>query len=328
LQTQHVAIIDQRGNILAPASKGGLMGTSDYLQTQLAYESNLEQRIVDLLEPMVGEGKLRAQVSAEMDFSQVEITEKNLDPDRQVITSENRSSKDSSSTDPKSNGVPGVGGNTPGRVQAVSGKLSNSSNSKKESIQYDTASSVKHTQLPVGRLKKLSIAVAVGYRLVEGKDGASTWEKRTPEEMLKFKELVSKAVGINSERGDQVAVINTKFEPPVVPVPVNIGLPVWANESIKWGSPLLLLLLLILGVVRPIINALKSQPTMVTAGGIVMDGMTEPDGASMNISGGALPAGRNSQVSGERMRLRAIDSTKDDPKRAAQIIRAWLLVED
>jgi flagellar M-ring protein FliF len=329
LKANHVSIIDQRGNILAMPSEAGEAGKGNYMQIRLAYERNLEQRIKELLDPLVGQDKVRAQVSAEMDFSRVEITEKNLDPEMQVVKSEERASESSNSTDPTSTGVPGVAGNMPGRVQAASGKLTSSRTSKKESVKYETSSSVKRTQLPVGRLKKLSVAVVVDGKMVAGKEGAATWKARTPKEMKQFTELVSKAVGIDSTRGDQLAVINTRFEPVVVIEETDTpGLPVWADQSIKWGSLLLLALLFVFGVVGPIVRAAKSQSGRVPLGGQLIDGQPGGRDARLDVITGALPSGPGPKASGERMRLQAIESTKDDPKRAAQIIRAWLMVEE
>jgi flagellar M-ring protein FliF len=176
----------------------------------------------------------------------------------------------------------------------------------------------------VGRIKRISVAIVVDGTLVEDAAGNSTWTPRTPDEMEKFEELVSKAVGLDSSRGDQIAVVNTRFESPEVLEPLP-EIPFWVDLAVKWGTSLLLMLVLAFGVVRPMITAWQARPTLVPASGPPLTD-EELGRMALDPTAGALPAAV--PATGERLRLQAIESTKDDPKRAAQIIRAWLLVED
>jgi len=300
---------------------------------QARYEAKMEGKLLELLEPLAGEGKVRAQVTMEMDFSAVSITENDLNPDKQVSVTEERSSESSQMDDPAKAGVPGVASNVPGRVTPAQGNAANARQSQKESVKYNTANSVTRTQLPVGRLKRVSVAVAIGGKSAADADGNTTWEPRTADEMKQFNDLVAKAVGYDKQRGDQVTVITSQFEMPKAPESVTpVGASPWIREAIKWGSILLLMLLFAFGVVRPLSKAVIPPATaLVPAMG---PPLVEEDleGMAGSVAAGALPEAsefvEEGAPSGERLRLRAVESTQQNPEKAAQIIRAWLLVEE
>ena len=341
-----ITIIDNSGNTLARPDDGMMAGGESHHELQLTYETKLEQRIVELLTPLVGAGKVQAQVSATLDFSQVELTEKTLDPENQVVTKENRHVETASSKTKEPRGVPGVASNVPGRPDA-SGSTSEPSSTKsmrKEALTYDTNSSLKTTRLPMGRLQRLSVAVAVDGRTETAEDGTESWAGRGADEMTQFEDLVSKAVGINLDRGDQLAVVNTQFNT----ITDTLGdvapaeKPFWMT-MIPSAILLVICILLFFGVLRPFLRQyaerskgqmISSQaPDLLTGGGsaeglapgeaghrgVLADGRTTPnslDPPAIQLS------------SGERLRQVAIQQAERDVPRAAQIIRTWLLVEE
>jgi flagellar M-ring protein FliF len=341
LQNTMVTVVDQMGNMLAsPRTNDGsedaeaeFARQNHFYKLQARYEAKMEGKLLELLEPLAGEGKVRAQVTMEMDFSEVSITENDLNPDKQVSVTEERSSESSQVDDPAKAGVPGVASNIPGRVTAAQGNAANARQSQKESVKYNTANSVTRTQLPVGRLKRVSVAVAIGGTSATDDDGNTTWEPRTADEMKQFNDLVAKAVGYDKQRGDQVTVITSQFEmPKVQEAVIPVGSSPWIREAIKWGSILLLMLLFAFGVVRPLSKAvIPPAAALVPAmGPPLVDESLE--GMAGSVAAGALPEStefvEEGAPSGERLRLRAVESTQQNPEKAAQIIRAWLLVEE
>jgi len=323
LNSNAVTIVDHRGTMLARPNTDGMM-TDSYFELQQQYERTLESRIIDLLEPLVGEGKVRTQVSAVMDFSRVELTQRQVDPEKQVVTGENRTQENSTSIDPQAAGVAGAAGNIPPGAAANNAQQQNTRNASSESIQYQTDSSVRQTSLPEGRLERLSVAVAVDGSMIENEAGESIWEALPPETMTKLEELVSKAAGITTSRGDELVVVNTQFQLPAIAAPVEPETPMapWMRELIQWGALALLLLILVFGVVRPVLNAAKAQtPALVTPEGISF-------GTELPSESAALPSPAEVVPVGERLRLRAIESTRSNPDRAVQIIRTWLHQED
>ena len=103
--------------------------------------------------------------------------------------------------------------NVPGRPGAAGTVAEPTPNKsmRKEALSYDTNSSLKTTRLPMGRLQRLSVAVAVDGRTETTEEGAESWVARGADERTQFEDLISKAVGINLDRGDQLAVVNTQF---------------------------------------------------------------------------------------------------------------------
>jgi flagellar biosynthesis/type III secretory pathway M-ring protein FliF/YscJ len=121
-----------------------------------------------------------------------------------------------------------------------------------------------------------------------------------------------------------LVVVNTQFQLPAIAAPVEPETPMapWMRELIQWGALALLLLILVFGVVRPVLNAAKAQtPALVTPEGISF-------GTELPSESAALPSPAEVVPVGERLRLRAIESTRSNPDRAVQIIRTWLHQED
>lgn len=330
-----VSIIDQHGNVLArPQDSGGVVAEG-FMDMQSTHERKLEAKVMEVLEPVVGEGKVRVQVTATMDFSTLDITEKSIDPDKQVVTSETRNEESSTSTDPVAGGVAGAAANVPGGVGVNKGDKSTSRTAKRESIQYQTESSVQHTTKPAGSIDRLTVAVVVDGKMAAGDDGAEAWTTLTAEELADLEMLAANAVGLVAKRGDTITVKSKQFqavdmgempEEPAVLAP-------WMRDGMRWTVLLLLGLMLIFGVARPLLKAAQPQKMLTTgeptlalagAGGEVF-------GEAGDVVAGVLPPHEDELVTvpvGERLRLKAIDSAGTEPDRAVEIIRTWLLMED
>ncbi len=367
LSPQRVTIIDQRGDMLAGPEDAHSLN-EDFLEIQAAREGQLEDAVVQVLRPVVEGGKVRVQVTADMDFSREEITEKQLDPDKQVATSENRIEETSSAREQKPKGVAGVAGNMPG--QGVPEPVNQEDkSSKRESTQYETASTTRRTERPAGALKRLTVAVVVG-----GTGEGDEWKGLSPEETKQLEQLAANAVGLDRERGDTITVISRKFteEAQGTAAVASEPLAPWIRELIKWGVLLVLAGIFVFGVVRPFVKLAKPEPeaapvvepeepsaiedenpeTAIQLAEGVVDGVETPEeepveGEAENPAIGELPEHEESEpmdeiiendsnqdesekrtYRGERLRVRAIEATHEDPERAVQIIRTWLLVED
>jgi len=349
MRSSAVTIIDHRGNTLARPDDSMMAGGENFHEMQTLYEAKLEDRIVELLTPVLGEGKVRAQVSATLDFSAVELTEKTLDPENQVVLKEDRHVENATTKEKDPSGVPGVASNVPGRPAAAAandGKTSNKS-MRKEALSYDTNSSLKKTILPMGRLKRLSVAVAVDGKTTTNEDGTEQWVPRGADEMAQIEDLVSKAAGIILDRGDQLAVVNTQFDEviPEIDDAAPAEDPFWYS-MIPWAILLLIAGMVLFGVIRPMIRQYgerlhaqmiqKETPQLLGAPGagmVTADGLALGQGAG---SPGALGAGDGSSIPetaiqispGEKLRQTATSYAERDVPRAAQIIRTWLLVEE
>ncbi len=217
LRPENIAVIDVSGQLLSKPrdSLNGLQAQNDH---QFAYQRTLEQsytrKIVDLLEPIVGQGKVRANVQLQLDFSQVQVTEQSVDPDRTVkISEKTESSKNSQGT---SGGVPGVGGNVAAAAVSSAGS-GDGANSKSESTitNYEISKTTTQTIRPLGVIQRVSAAVVLdNITQVQLSDGQMIKQSQpqSPEMLESMRKIVQAAVGYDPQRGDLVEVANLPFD--------------------------------------------------------------------------------------------------------------------
>lgn len=210
LSPEAVSIIDAQGRLLARAGEAGSAGGQEIDERQLALEQRLRSQIEQLLEPIVGAGKVRAEVSAELDRAQKREEARLFDPDAQVISRQIsvESGKQDQETEAGDGGVT-VGNQLPtvGASGPVSGGTQTQSraNETSEDVTYDNSRTDTVTATGPGGIKRLSVAVSID-------PGA---KKSLPtDQMQKLTRLVENAVGYDAERGDSVVVEAMPFTPP------------------------------------------------------------------------------------------------------------------
>ncbi|MBF0343152.1 MAG: flagellar M-ring protein FliF [Nitrospirae bacterium] len=265
LNPKDVTIVDNKGELLTRPVDDVVGLTATQLEYQKKYEKDVEIRIMDILEPVIGKSKVKARVTADIDFSKSEKTEEKYDPEGQVVRSEQSVKEKSTTMGP--GGVPGVQSNLPGKATAQSQGAQTQAQKQSETLNYEINKVVSHTQGPSGNVKKLSAAVLVDGMYTAAKPGTKDvkYTARTDEEIKRYEELVKKAIGFTIDRGDQVAVINMPFEaelkeeiPPASRDYFRDGILV-----AKYLAPLVVALLFLLFVVRPIIKVLTEPPPPV-----------------------------------------------------------------
>lgn len=284
MKPDNVSVIDQRGELLSQNSDSANgMGLTD---KQFAYRQRVErayaQQIEALLTPIVGAGKIRAQVSADIDFARQEGTSETFGPKTGVVLSEQTTDSSRALGDQGINGgVPGALTNQPPGNGTVTPPAANGltppanlnvqqyqqliqtpiSSQKNETRNYNVDKDIRHTQYATGAVDKLNVAVLLDEKTVTDKDGKTTPEPMSDAEMARIKELVSQAVGLNDQRGDKLTVASMPFVHQTIE-PIKV--PLWEQP---WFMPLLknvglgvgLLLMFLLGV-RPILNMLREKP--------------------------------------------------------------------
>lgn len=217
LRPEHIAVIDVNGQLLSKPRDtiNGLQAQND---SQYAYQRTMEQsytqKIVGLLEPIVGQGKVRANVQLQLDFSQVQVTEQLVDPDRTVkISEKSDSSKNSQGA---SGGIPGVGGNVASAaVSSPAGADGASSKSESTITNYEISKTTTQTIKPLGVIQRVSAAVVLdNITQVQLTDGEMVKQSipQSPEMLDSIRKIVQAAVGFDSERGDLVEVANLPFD--------------------------------------------------------------------------------------------------------------------
>ncbi len=223
LQPNQVSIVDEQGHLLArPVDSANPAGGSDNQDDMRAeYESTQARKIEELLSQTLGYGKVRAKVSADLDFDRITTSSEIYDPDSQVVRSTQNTSEDTTNSEGGSQNV-SVTNNlplTPGAPPAAGaagataggGGTNNKSNRSEETINYEINKTVRNQVRESGQVKRLSIAVVVDGTYDTSADGKSTYKPRSDDEMTKLKALVQSAVNFDPNRGDTVNVANMQF---------------------------------------------------------------------------------------------------------------------
>lgn len=214
LKPERVTVIDQHGKTLSAAGDSSLGGRAAE-DARTAIEDSVAARVKSLIEGVVGPGKVRVQVSADVDMAQVTTQEEKYDPDGQVVRSEQTNESSAHDNSGGASGATSASTNVPGATNSVSNNpTSGSDNTGTESTtNYEISKTITTQVQQPGTVKRLSVAVAIdGVTAPAGKDGKpGPYTPRSAEEMQHLTDLVKAAMGFSTERGDQVQVVNEQF---------------------------------------------------------------------------------------------------------------------
>ncbi|MGR6873261.1 flagellar basal-body MS-ring/collar protein FliF [Pseudomonas sp. HK3] len=271
LPVENVTLVDQKGNLLSKDDKNteDLLAAKQYEFTR-KLEENLNQRVQRILEPVLGSQNFQAEVSADLDFTAVEQTQELYNPDLIALRSEQ--TLDEESLNKVEGGIPGALTNQPPGVaeapevaEGADGEKPQPTQRRSEATRnYEVDRTLSHTQHQVGKIRRVTVSVAVNDRArmnpETGATEAVTW---TAEELSRLEMLVKDAVGFNAARGDSVSVINSAF----LGGPQELGEPdfwrqPWFWEIVKQALAGLFLLIVIFGVIRPIVRNLIDRGKM------------------------------------------------------------------
>jgi len=307
LSPGRVTILDEGGRLLAAATdKDPQAAETTAIDERTAdFENRLRGEVEEIVARVVGPGRARVQLAAEMDYNRVTQSEEKYDPDGQVIRStqtvdEKTANQDNEKGD---SAAVSVGNKLPdGQTPAPEGgdKTTSKANTSRneETVNYEISKSTKTEVLEVGRVKRLSVAVLVDGAYAPGKDGAKNYTPRTQDELDKIGSLVRSAIGFNEKRGDQVSVVNLPFataetdEALIAEKKPFLGLEI--TDLIRIGESVGLVavaLLMVFFVFRPMIARLTGIASGRVAPAPAQ--LTDGTGVAMPAAGGiALPAGQ------------------------------------
>jgi len=350
LSPDKVTVIDYRGKVLS-RSEGENSLTGQQLDVRQKMETEMAAKIVQILEPTVGAGKVRPQVSLTMNFQQVEETREEFDPEKSVIRSTNKQQENGANAvpvggivNPRSSAqpvaaIPAPGATPPGRQNEVTN--------------YEVSKSVKHILNPVGTVERVSVAVIVDNQTAtsvtpEGKTDVKS-VPRKPEDITKYKELVSAAIGFNPERGDALIVENLSFENEIE----TVTEPTFMEKqgpNIMTGMRYLIIpvvfLLIYMFFIRPVQKTVFSGTWEPVAAGHIRAALPRSGGGAQTpmtvrqlearLQGGGgeaddyantaerelLPLPQQSRM--DMIRKRVVEHAKQDPETVARLVRVWL----
>ncbi|MBF0434297.1 MAG: flagellar M-ring protein FliF [Magnetococcales bacterium] len=337
LEESQVTLLDHKGNIVAggkEVSKDGRMGADESMDMQKQVEKSLETRAQAMLDKIIGinaSGISRSivRITADLDLSRVERQEEIFNPDGQVARSEQVTSENSKG-EFGSSGTPGV---RPNDANDKAGSGSSGSNQtrnvERETINYEISKKVEKTLLPVGTIKRLSIAVLVDAKMEkpEKGDGPLQYVKRTDDELKNLKKIVEQAVGFRSDRGDTIEVSESPFAPLVSAE--EEGTPFWKNPTfwlqVGFGAIILLVLFVVL---RPMVQKLmENELTADTSG--VPAAVAELEEQLLNEGIGTLPTEQpiRMRVPDRNIKLTS-QMINEHVEDAREIIRSWLALDN
>jgi flagellar M-ring protein FliF len=342
-----VSVLDDTGKLLSQTTDS--TAGAEVNAQQLLYVQQIEQqytrRIMDILEPVVGRDNVKAQVTAEVDFTQTESTSEqfrpNQTPDSSAVRSqqvlESRGSSSKTAT-----GVPGAVANQPPAPSTAPINGANpapnaggqqgteeQTNKRESTTNYEVDKTVRVTRGSTGAVKRLSAAVVVNYQSGEDK-GKPITKALTPEQIEQMTALVRETIGFNKDRGDSVNLMNTPFQVTAAP---STDVPLWKQPEVidlaktfAWPvGAVLFAALVLLGLVRPALKApapAKASAAPVPGGqldALESDTPERPALPAPSKKDEALPA------TPEQLRLEdARVLAKENPVAVANILKTWL----
>lgn len=362
LEAEQVTVVDQKGQLL---NSNDSSAAGNLTSKQFEYKKNIEEhlmgRIDNILSPLVGSAGMRAQISADVDFTETDRTQEMFNPDLPALRSEQTSEEQSTLS--ATQGIPGALSNQPTPAGTApetksSGSASTPTNSaalpssgaKNATRNYELDKTITHTRLATGALRRLSVAVVVDDRHVPQSDGTVKSQSYSLEDVNRFSDLVKQAVGFDSGRGDQVTVTNVTFKIEELTEALPV-MPVWEQgwflDLMKQVTAVLAVLFLLFGVLRPTMRSLvgrdieekkalaltEAQEKAIAAGGSVR---FDEQGVPIAVLAGQQNGGFSMPTEIQDMLLLDVPQSyehrleyvkrlvDDDSKVVAQVIKSWV----
>jgi flagellar M-ring protein FliF len=214
LDASKVTVVDSHGKLLARGdgndSIDGIASTA--AEYRIAYETRMQQTLEDLLEKVIGVGKVRVQVAADINFDRVVTNSEKYDPDGQVVRSVQSNTQKENAVDKAGKDNVSAANNLPGATTGNEGTSSNKlAEHSDETTNYEISKTVQNHIKEAGNINKISVAVLVDGTYPEGADGKENYTPRTEAELKQLKALVSSAIGYDEKRGDKIELVNMRF---------------------------------------------------------------------------------------------------------------------
>jgi len=341
-----VTLVDQAGSLLnSPDDNSEAAVSTRQLEYTHKLEESYKRRIVELLEPLVGAGRVRATVTADLDFTVTEETHENYDPQKTAVRSEQTSNEMRKGGDgaegipgalsnqpPGTSGAPVIPGASPtpgsppaaqsaaGQSQTTAVSSGPSSSSQKSTRNFEVDRTLAYVKQPTGTLKRLSVGVVLDDWQKVDEDGKVSTQPMSDADIKRFTQLVRESIGLKDDRGDQLNVMNQAFRgntpagsvdsPPLWQAP-------WVPQVAKQALGAGLVLLVAFLILRPLMKSLtKTQRSARVEEG--------EDRVSLSGQGGK-PI--KLQPSFEQQIAAARTLVGQDPKRAAQVVKDWVAAD-
>lgn len=328
LLASNITLIDQQGRLLSSGEQqAGDLLNEKHFKFAARLEANYKRRIEDLLTPILGPGRVRAEVVADLDFTVTEETRESFDPNGRALISESISNNQRGGSNTSAQGIPGALSNQPPETTASNAAQSdtsmvttNSSSSSTRNFEVDRTVTYKQPQS--GTIRRLSIAVLVDSSPRDGADESATTSVEDFD-AAGLTSLIKEAVGFDEARGDTIAFVQAAFQPAAAALPV-VEPKIWEKPGViniaKQALGVALVLGLAFGLVRPLMKNLLATNAAATKS------------ISNSPGSGVFMLPHAGQVAGAGMQLPSYDEkvaaarniSGHDPAKVAQVVKKWV----
>jgi flagellar M-ring protein FliF len=356
LDSDNVTVVDQQGRLLSSPKNSEAAITAEQFEAAHRVEDIYIEHIEKLISPLVGDGRVHAQVTVDLDAGATEEAHEQYKPESAIVRSEQSAEEISRSGSAASGGIPGALTNQPpsGGVASAErtakpaagapGSANNAAaasaaataaaaaataaaagtpenTSKQSTRNYEIDRTVSYSRQPAGRVKRVTVAVLVDNMRQLGADGKAVERPLTKAEMDDITRLVKDAVGFDEARGDSVNVVNQPFLPQVTetlkPEVIPLWQRPWLRDVVRLVLGALVLVALALGVLRPLIKNLSAHGLPAVAPDLLAAGARAEDRPPAALSGGQ-------PLAYEQQLVQARGLVTQDPKRVAQVVKTWV----
>jgi flagellar M-ring protein FliF len=357
LEADQVTVIDQNGHLLSAPKNGAMAGADAQLEAARRLEETYADRIQELLAPLVGSDRVRAQVAVDLEAGVSEEAREQYRPDSQIVRSEQLAEQTSQSPLAGIGGIPGALTNQPppagvalppgtaapqpgaaepraadptsaqseedaaaaAAAAAATLAAAAGSSSRESTRNFEIDRTLSYTRQPPGRVRRVTVAVLIDHVKSAGPDGQAVTKPLAPEQLANVTQLVKDAVGFDAARGDSVNVVNASFLEPG-DVPVAADMPLWQQPLLRDVLRLVLGAVLVIILLLVVVRPLlKSLVAPVRAAALPMGAtLATVQSAAAGGAAGAPALGYEQQLAQAR------GLVTQDPKRVAQVVRNWV----
>jgi flagellar M-ring protein FliF len=354
LDSDNVTVVDQQGRLLSSPKNSEAAITAEQFEAAHRVEDTYIEHIEQLIAPLVGDGRVHAQVTVDLDAGAIEEAHEQYKPDSAIVRSEQSAEEISRSGSAASGGIPGALTNQPpaggtaapasntkppsapagsaAKGAAAAGAATSSATttatatpentSKQSTRNYEIDRTVSYSRQPAGRVKRVTVAVLVDNIRQVGADGKAAERPLTKAEMDDITRLVKDAVGFQEARGDSVNVVNQPFLPQLTETLKPEVIPLWQRPWVRDVARLILgalvLVALALGVLRPLIKNLSTHALTAPAPELL------PAGGHAQEERPTVALSPGQPLAYEQQLVQARGLVTQDAKRVAQVVKTWV----
>src|SRR4051794_27657267 len=336
LSPERVSIIDERGRLLADGagSDNALAGTAAD-EKRVALERRLRSQVEEIVAGIVGPGRARVQVAAELDLNRIESRSENYDPESRVVRSTQTRGESSSSSNSENQVT--VGNELPGANQNPPPNQPRDNSAKNEEVVNFEISRTTRTEIQeAGRIKRLSVAVLVDGVYARGQGSQPAYQPRSKEDLDRITALVRTAVGFDKARGDQVEVVNLPLAETsqAIEADKESFLSSLLNPTkedllrlLELGVVALLTMVVLMVVVRPMVRRVIAPDMLLAGPPLAIAGDVPAIETAPVLPNPVNEAGERAKLAkqladGELERIGEI--VKNNPRETAAVLRNWM----